>query len=195
LENKSPYLYLLQNIGLIEQALTAEVRREAKARYGLDFVVDLEIDFEIGASLSSCSGWDFSLVQLEELVLKSLVFQKTELKYDLSLKSTMKQVFVDGFEYAPKWLKVQAKNIGWTFDYEEVCNRILSQLDASVSKAKSELNTALAAVKDAPNDAKLVAASAKANSAFEYARANRSKYDVLVAKTEIKNKIHKKRAA
>lgn len=123
LENTSPYETFLENLGHVEQALTTKVREEVKRRHGFDFDVDLEIDFEIGASLSTCEGWDFSLLQLEDLVYESILFQKNELKHDISVKRAMRDVFIKGWDRAPAWLKTQAKNIDWQFDLDTIKKR------------------------------------------------------------------------
>lgn len=123
LENTSPYETFLENLGHVEQALTTKVREEVKRRHGFDFDVDLEIDFEIGASLSTCEGWDFSLLQLEDLVYESVLFQKNELKHDISVKRVMRDVFIKGWDRAPAWLKTQAKNIDWQFDLDTIKKR------------------------------------------------------------------------
>jgi len=136
LENKSPYVTFLENLGMVEQALTTEVRKTVRDRHGYDFDVDLEIDFEIGSTLANCDGWDFSLLQLEELAYTSILFQKEELKYDVSVKRAMKEVFVEGWERAPEWLKLQAKNIGWKYDYDVIRKRLA---DRAIAEAKAAI--------------------------------------------------------
>lgn len=138
LENKSPYGTFLENLGHVEYALTTAVRKEVKRRHGFDFDVDLEIDFEIGSSLSTCEGWDFSLVQLEDLVYESILFQRNELKHDISVKAAMREVFVDGWERAPKWLKDQAKNIGWTYSFAAIKRRHSERVEAEAKRLEEE---------------------------------------------------------
>jgi DNA polymerase I-like protein with 3'-5' exonuclease and polymerase domains len=113
LENLSPYATLLENLHLVEQALTTRVRTEMYDRYGFQFVVDLEIDFEIGSTLSNCSSWDFSLIELERLVYESIKFQRDELGHKVDVDAAMREVFIDGWTHAPKWIKKQAKNTGF----------------------------------------------------------------------------------
>lgn len=160
LENTSPYATFLENLGHVEHALTTKVREEVRRRHGFDFDVDLEIDFEIGASLSTCEGWDFSLIQLEDLVYESILFQKEELKHDIKVKAAMREVFVTGWEHAPKWLKVQAKNIGWEYDFDRIKQRRQARLEAEEQKrveeeAKKVLNEAETAAKRAKSPKKL----------------------------------------
>lgn len=119
LENTVAYENVLEGIGMIEESLTTKVREIVYQRHGFSFVVDLEIDFEIGASLAGCSGWDFSLVALEKMVYESLTFQRDELKHEISVPAAMHTIFVDGWERAPKWMKDQASNTGWKFSKQK----------------------------------------------------------------------------
>lgn len=161
LENVSKYETFLENLGHVEEALTKKVREIVKERYGFEFVVDLEIDFEIGATLSECDGWDFSLHQLEELVYNSLMFQKSEQNYDLNVDATMKTIFVDGWERAPKWLKVQAKNIGWKFSVKEVRRRIDEKALAAAKAATEKARKAAKEAEEAALQAEKKAAKKK----------------------------------
>ncbi len=117
LETEFAYRDVLLGIKYIEYALIDGVRKTVDKRYGMKLVVDVDIDFEIGASLSNTRAWDDSLVQLEEYVYDSLVFQRDELGYDVVVADAMKEVFVDGWPDAPSWMVQQAKNTGWKFDY------------------------------------------------------------------------------
>lgn len=114
LETTSGYETLLENLGHIETSLTTKVSKIVAKRVGFNFVVDLEIDFEIGASLGQTVAWDCSLDQLEEICYESLMFQKTELKYDLDVDEVLNEIFVKGWKRAPSWIKEQSKVIGWS---------------------------------------------------------------------------------
>lgn len=138
LENTSPYGTFLENLGLVEKALTTDVRAVVRERHGFDFDVDLEIDFEVGASLSTCDGWDFSLEQLEDLVYESVLFQKNDLGHKIKVKAVLEEVFVDGWAKAPKWMKVQAKNIGWSHDYSKVKARYEARKAEEAAKAEAD---------------------------------------------------------
>lgn len=151
LENKSPYATFLENLGHVEHALTTGVREEVKKRHGFDFDVDLEIDFEIGSSLSTCEAWDFSILQLEELVYESIKFQKDELQHKISVKRAMREVFVDGWERAPKWMHVQAKNIKWKYDFDTIVDRIAAQKKKA---AEDKLKDAVEEAKKVSDDEK-----------------------------------------
>jgi len=115
-ENTATYENYLESLGLIEDALTTQVKEVIKKRYDFELVSDLEIDFECGPTLSETKTWDFSLVSLEDIVHRSVCFQKFDLHYDIDVAKVMETVFVDGWERAPAWLKLQAKNIGWKFN-------------------------------------------------------------------------------
>lgn len=119
LENLSPYRSLLENISLVETALTTGVREEMYSRYGFEFVVDLEVDFEIGSTLSNCQPWDFSLAELERIAYESIKFQRDDMGLDVDVETAMTDIFVTGWKYAPKWMKKQSKNIGWKMNLDK----------------------------------------------------------------------------
>ena len=76
------------------------------------------VDFEIGPALSEMHKWDFSVPQLEEIVEKSLVFQRDELKRDIDVKKTMKIVFSQKQDM-PQWMRNQIKKLGFKFKHEK----------------------------------------------------------------------------
>ena len=117
-ENCVAYANILESIGIIEAALTKQVRQVVSKRHGFEFVVDLEIDFEIGASLKSTKAWDFSILELEEYFFTELTFQKEELGYKVDIRKVMEDIFIRQLkeDTAPKWLQQQAKNIKYVLD-------------------------------------------------------------------------------
>ena len=60
----------------------------------------------------------FSVPQLEEIVEKSLVFQRDELKRDIDVKKTMKIVFSQKQDM-PQWMRNQIKKLGFKFKHEK----------------------------------------------------------------------------
>lgn len=120
LETLSQYETLLENIDHIERSLTVAVREEVYRRHGFKFVVDPEIDMEIGSSLSNCKAWDNSIAELERLVFSGLMFQKHELNHKVDVKAVMHDIFVRQFKAktCPKWLKIQAKNLNWSYSWD-----------------------------------------------------------------------------
>lgn len=107
------YSNLLESISIIETALTTDVSKEMQRRYGFNFVVDLEIDFSIGANMADCYEWDTSLESLKKYVHDSLVFQRDTLGHDVNVGKTMRNIFVRQLEHmdtTPAWLKEQAHN-------------------------------------------------------------------------------------
>jgi hypothetical protein len=109
-ENEAGYRDFIRSLALIENSLTVDVREEVYARYGFEFVVDLEIDFEIGSALSNCQAWDFSLVSLANIVKASIEFQKQELGYKMDVNASIDMVFSQYDDY-PKWMIEQALNL------------------------------------------------------------------------------------
>lgn len=120
LENIAGYDNFLESIDLVETALTKGVRQVVLKRHGFKFVVDLEIDFEIGATLADTKAWDTSIVDLEKIVFESLCIQKFDLRHDISVVACMDSIFLEGWERAPEWMKQQAKSIGWRYDRDSI---------------------------------------------------------------------------
>ena len=112
LENQSGYKNIIKSLVMIEEALTDGVKAKVKERYGFDLISDLEIDFEIGATLSTCETWDFSIYGLYDLVRDALEFQRDELKHDVDVAETLDLVFSQTQDM-PKWMVTQCKNIKW----------------------------------------------------------------------------------
>lgn len=121
LENEAGYASLLRSLGMIEWALTEGVKQLVKRRYGFELVSDLEIDFEIGATLSECAPWDFSVACLDTLVMDSLLFQRNKLGHKLDVTAAYRTIFSKRAlaEDAPKWMKEQISNIGYRFELTE----------------------------------------------------------------------------
>lgn len=119
LENEFSYRDLMLGLKYVEYALIDGVREVMKERYDFKFVVDVDIDFELGASLDTCKAWDDSLAELERIIYESLVFQRDELGYNIDVAASMHDVFVKGWPDAPEFLKKQAVNTGWKFDYKK----------------------------------------------------------------------------
>lgn len=120
LENEAGYDNFLHSLDLIERALTDKVAEIVKKRYGFDFTVGLEVDFEIGASLSQCDSWDYSVANLDNLVIDSLLFQRNKLRYQIDVDACYHRVFSkDAIAKSPKWMQQQIKNIGYKFEKVE----------------------------------------------------------------------------
>lgn len=145
LENEAGYANFLLSIGQIEWALTEGVRKIVKQRYGFDLVSDLEVDFEIGATLSECESWDFSVAQLERLVIDSLLFQRNKLKHNIRPDAVMRTIFgPEAFARAPGWMKTQVDNIGWELSLFEVpyIKLLLSESKSKIAAGELALKTA-----------------------------------------------------
>jgi DNA polymerase I-like protein with 3'-5' exonuclease and polymerase domains len=133
LENVAAYLNILESISLLETSLTSDVERIVKKRHNFDFVVGLEIDIDFGATLADCDTWDGSITQLYTLLLKAVVKQKYELKYDIDVNEVMDIIFIDGWDYAPDWLKEQAITLDWEYQSKRV-NKDVETLLSTPSK-------------------------------------------------------------
>lgn len=97
-------------IAIIERGLTTAVQKEALKRHGIKFTIPLEIELEIGGSLSQCDAWDYALSgskgSFENLMLDALRFQKEELGYDINPKKVYKDI-MKNIHQGPKWARVQ----------------------------------------------------------------------------------------
>jgi DNA polymerase I-like protein with 3'-5' exonuclease and polymerase domains len=118
LENLVAYKDILRSIHVIEDALTTKVGDVMIKRHDFKFVVPLEIDLDVGASLDACKTWSGSILELESLIYKALVFQKKELHYKIDVDEIMEDIFVRQLkaDTCPKWLKQQIKNINYTYN-------------------------------------------------------------------------------
>lgn len=162
LESTSIYENFLENLGHVEHAATTRVREIAKERVGFEFVVDIEIDFEVGASLANTVAWDFSIEALEEICLKALEFQAHELKYEVNVKETMRLIFEGGWDRAPKWMHRQARNIGWSYKgIKPIKARIEQKALEAKLKKEQEAKEALAKAEQAKLDEKKAVKSKK----------------------------------
>ncbi len=121
LENEVGYANFLKGLSLIEWALTEGVKNVVKKRYGFDLISGLEIDFEIGASLSECEGWDFSIHQLDRLVIDSLLFQRNKLGHELDVAKAYRTIFSKRAlkDDAPNWMQHQVANLSYEFKLTE----------------------------------------------------------------------------
>lgn len=126
-------------IKLIEHGLTYGVMDVMTKRHGMTFPVPLEIDFEIGANIRDCSGWDYSLKSsdknfkenvagkkmklpngekkpddnsIENLIYIALKQQRDEFKHDIDVDAVFKQIMTEQYEHMPAWAQKQAWNVG-----------------------------------------------------------------------------------
>ena len=107
-------------INMIERGLTEEVAKVTKKRHGFDFVVPLEIDFEIGDNERDVEGWTYSIKQLSSILKKTLTVQKKERKHDINPKAIYKNVMYEQYDNMPDWAKKQMWNLGYDLDdYED----------------------------------------------------------------------------
>lgn len=109
-ENEVGYRDFIKSLSLIETCLTTDVVDTVFDRHKFEFVVDPEIDFELGSSLSNCSAWNCSLLELDRIVGESLVFQNKELGYNIDIVETTDVIFGQYDDYAD-WMITQARNL------------------------------------------------------------------------------------
>jgi len=121
LENEAGYANLLKSISMIEWALTTGVKNVVKKRYDFDLVSDLEVDFEIGPTLSECQAWDFSVAALDRIIMESLLFQRNKLSHKLNVAEAYATIFSDRAlaEDSPKWMRKQISNLKYEFQLTE----------------------------------------------------------------------------
>ena len=104
-------------IRIIEYGLTEGAEKKIKKRFPeFDFTVPLEIDFEIGANLRDCAGWDYSIDKsngkssFEVLIRNTLEFQRDVLGYDINVKEEYMQITRGQYKDMPDWAKKQLWN-------------------------------------------------------------------------------------
>lgn len=143
LENEAGYRNFLKSLNMIEWALTEGVKKKVKERYGFELVSGLEIDFEIGATLSECEGWDFSVAQLETIVMDSLLFQRNKLNRNINPDKVMGIIFSERAinEDAPTWMQKQIENLNYSFDLNErsYIKRLLEEGKAKIVAGEEAL--------------------------------------------------------
>lgn len=146
LETEAGYKDFIKSLALIEWALTDGVKDVVKKRHGFELVSGLEIDFEIGATLSECEAWDFSVHQLERLVMDSLIFQRNKLHRAIDVDAVHDLIFREEAltQDAPSWMKQQIQNLGYTFDLTEqsYIREIFDDGKSKVEAAEKQLKTA-----------------------------------------------------
>jgi len=120
-------------LNTIQWALTDGVKEEVKKRHNFNFVINLEIDMEIGPNLRDCQKWDGQLVELVRIVAESLAFQKYKMKYEVpNIKKTITHMLTKQMKDAPDFLKYQMKEQGMP-NVEEIVKKACEKVKASTS--------------------------------------------------------------
>lgn len=105
-------------IRIIEQGLTHEVAKVVKERHDFDFTIPLEIDFDIGANLRDCDGWNYALTgkypqkdkeSLDTLLDVALESQINDLGYKIDKQKVLKLIHSGFEEHAPEWARKQKR--------------------------------------------------------------------------------------
>jgi DNA polymerase I-like protein with 3'-5' exonuclease and polymerase domains/uracil-DNA glycosylase len=100
-------------IRMVEEALTQGVKEETKRRHNFDFVVDLEIDMEIGPNLRDLKKWDGRLTELIRIIAWSLEFQRQKMGYAIQpIEKTLKHLLTKQVVDMPEYLQRQLKDQG-----------------------------------------------------------------------------------
>lgn len=167
LENEVGYANFIRGLRMIEWALTDGVKSAVRARYGFELVSDLEIDFEIGAALSETEAWDFSVHQLDRLVMDSLLFQRNKLGHTLNVAHAYSLVFSKKAlsEDAPNWMKTQIKNLGYKFELTEK-----SYISEILKRGKAKIADAEALEKNDDNAKRIKELMSEGKDLIDYAR-------------------------
>lgn len=88
------YPYLFDGLQMIKWAMTTGVMDHLKG-FGphVQFPIPIEIDFEVGPCLSVMKKFDGRLVDLWNICKSSLDWQNTELKYNVPVSPTMREIW------------------------------------------------------------------------------------------------------
>ena len=76
----------------MEHSLTTQTHKRARETFDFNMIIGLEIDMEIGGSLSRMQKWDFSTASLLQIVAEEIDWMTTELGYELDKKHLLKCV-------------------------------------------------------------------------------------------------------
>lgn len=167
LENEASYKSFIKSIAVIEWCLTEGVKKKVKDRHNFDLISTPEVDFEIGASLSQCHAWDFSVWQLERLVVDSLLFQRNQLGRKIDVDKVHDLIFDQVPEDAPDWMLEQVKNLDYKFDLTE--KRYIAELKADGEAQIANLREDYKKAKDEEAKKKIKASSAEPKGMIAYA--------------------------
>lgn len=89
-ENISPIVHAPIAAYLIEHCGTTHIHRRFRKRYGLQFNVGLEMEFEFGPSLGEMNDWNYRPEQLEQIVMKSQEWAHANLGHPMQTEKQMK---------------------------------------------------------------------------------------------------------
>jgi DNA polymerase I-like protein with 3'-5' exonuclease and polymerase domains len=95
---------------IIEEGLTTAVAEVTVERHGMEFIVPLEIDFEIGANERDVVGWDYSMEHMDKILKGTLKFQK-EFGYDIDPDEVRKDIMENHYDDMPEWAQKQCWNM------------------------------------------------------------------------------------
>lgn len=99
IEIRCPYEYVLPVLRILEYCTTIGVRVFCEKMYGMKFLCDLGVDFEIGSTGDTLLPWDFSDGNLRSILKKSLLVHKNELGYKVNTKKTLSLIYKGGKKY------------------------------------------------------------------------------------------------
>ena len=94
-------------IKFIELGMVDRVQEVAAKRNGLNFPIQLEIDYEIGPNERDVQGWDYSYESMQKILKDTLNFQKKELGHNNNRKKIYKNVMEEQYEHMPDWMQKQ----------------------------------------------------------------------------------------
>lgn len=102
------YDWLWWALTTVHESMTSDATRIVKERHNFDFAVPVEIDMELGASLSKTYKWDWSADSLVTCLAKTMVYSQRELGQDVNPYAEIKRLF-DDMTGAPTFLQKQVK--------------------------------------------------------------------------------------
>lgn len=95
--SESLYWFIPQAVKFIRYSLTKGIQERIGRQMGMKFAVDLNIDFEIGASEDSLQKWDGTDHELQRIVYEGLMFQRDVLKYGVKHNMDCAAIFATTF--------------------------------------------------------------------------------------------------
>ena len=105
------YPYVLDAISMLRTTMTVGVQNVVKRRFNdAEFPIPIEIDFDIGGSMSSCIGFDGKLSDLYDILVSTLRWQRKELNRDIDVIQVMDQIFGKNGDKIPEEFRDQITN-------------------------------------------------------------------------------------
>lgn len=100
IEVEVPYDLICPVLHIMEWCATVGVQEYVKSIFNMDFIVGLEVDFEIGATGDKLRKWDFTDKALREVLTAALVDKRDILGDKIDVDVTLRKILASRKKYA-----------------------------------------------------------------------------------------------